>query len=450
MSVLRVAVYVRVSTDEQALHGLSVATQVEVLDAWIRDHGHVLVDHYMDEGVSGGKDVEKRPEMVRLLRDVEKDLVDLIIFTKLDRWFRSVRNYYRVQDILDQHRCAWNAINEDYETQTSGGRFRVNIMLSVAEQERERTAERIRDVIGHKQRLGQYVASPGTQAWGYIVTKDKKLAKDPETAAACSYFWDQVLLGRPYSAVGRECNERWGTAYGQGVWGKRYHNPIYKGEYRGQPGFCEAYVDPDRFDALQTRPAAKRSRNGLVYLFSSLLICPVCGGRLHAKHCVRNEKAYISYECTRHADKLCPWRRNVGEVTLEKAMIAAVPGALSAAVHEARASAAADPDPEDLRRRLQQKIRRLGVAYVDGALSDDEYARQMEEAKKALADLGTSSRISPAADESTVASFLDGSLISVYAAMTQEEKRMFWRALISRVELDESGEIRKIVFCPAL
>ena len=69
-----------------------------------------VVDHYIDAGVSGGKPAFKRPQMSRLLEDVKEGKIDMILFTRLDRWFRNVQEYFKVQEILDAHGVAWKAI----------------------------------------------------------------------------------------------------------------------------------------------------------------------------------------------------------------------------------------------------------------------------------------------------------------------------------------------------
>lgn len=88
--MLRVACYERVSTEEQALHGASVEAQTEALNAYCTQHSLKVVDHYTDAGISGGKPAFKRPAMSRLLEDVKAGKIDMVIFTKLDRWFRNV------------------------------------------------------------------------------------------------------------------------------------------------------------------------------------------------------------------------------------------------------------------------------------------------------------------------------------------------------------------------
>jgi len=163
----RAALYIRVSTEEQAIHGLSIAAQQEALDAWALANHVAVVGHYIDAGISARKPAAKRPELQRLLRRVQEDEVDLIVFTKLDRWFRNVAEYYKVQAVLDAHHVSWQAIHEDYETATSSGQFKVNIMLAVAQNEADRTGERIKMVFDSKRSRNEYIGSiPFPPLWG--------------------------------------------------------------------------------------------------------------------------------------------------------------------------------------------------------------------------------------------------------------------------------------------
>ena len=96
-SVPRAALYIRVSTEEQAVHGLSIEAQREALGAWAETAGVQVARHYIDAGISARKSAAKRPELQRLLADVEAGLIDLVVFTKLDRWFRNIAEYYKCE-----------------------------------------------------------------------------------------------------------------------------------------------------------------------------------------------------------------------------------------------------------------------------------------------------------------------------------------------------------------
>ena len=143
---MNVFLYVRVSTEEQSRSGLSLETQEKALKEYCERNGHTIIDIYRDAGFSARKPYNKRPEMMRLISDLNERKPQKILFTKLDRWFRNIREYYKVQEILDAHDVAWSAIWENYNTDTASGRLHVNIMLSVAQDESDRTSERIKSI----------------------------------------------------------------------------------------------------------------------------------------------------------------------------------------------------------------------------------------------------------------------------------------------------------------
>ena len=101
--IKRVAAYCRVSTDEQVLHGYSLGAQKDALAQYAANHELNIIKFYVDEGISGKLPFTKRPAMMQMLSDLEELNIQQVIFIKLDRWFRSVKEYYKVQDILDRH-----------------------------------------------------------------------------------------------------------------------------------------------------------------------------------------------------------------------------------------------------------------------------------------------------------------------------------------------------------
>ena len=176
---MRIALYARVSTEEQAIHGLSIEAQSEALEEWAKQEHANVVGTYIDAGISARKPASKRPSMQRLLADIERGKIDMVVFTKLDRWFRNIAEYYKVQEILERHGVNWRTIHEDYDTSTASGRFKVNIMLAVAQDEADRTSERIKAVFDSKRKRGEVVSGsvpPG------VKIENKKHVVDPDVA----------------------------------------------------------------------------------------------------------------------------------------------------------------------------------------------------------------------------------------------------------------------------
>jgi len=124
---LRVALYVRVSGQEQEIKGLSLEAQQEDLQEYCRERGWIVAGVYIDAAKTARKRLGKRTNFLRMLEDVKRDKVDLILFTRLDRWFRSVADYYKVMEVLEAHNCGWKTTQEQYDTSTAGGRRRGRI-----------------------------------------------------------------------------------------------------------------------------------------------------------------------------------------------------------------------------------------------------------------------------------------------------------------------------------
>ena len=116
---IRCAIYDRVSHELQVERGHSLEAQKELLTQYAVSQGYEIVGYYEDEGISARKKMGDRKELLRLLEDVKKDKVDIILVTKLDRWFRSVKDYHNTQAILDNHNCSWRTILEDYDSSTA-------------------------------------------------------------------------------------------------------------------------------------------------------------------------------------------------------------------------------------------------------------------------------------------------------------------------------------------
>ena len=207
VDVVRAALYPRVSTEEQAKFGLSIHDQQNDLEKYAKDHGMKIVGVFADAGFSARKKIEKRPAMMDLLRAVEEDKIDIILVTKLDRWFRNIGEYYKVQEILEAHNVNWKTIYEDYDTSTASGRLKINIMLAVAQDEADRTSERLKNVFDSKRERCEPLT--GNKPLGYII-EGKKFVKDPKTEDAVNAFFKKYMACGSVSATQDYIREEYG------------------------------------------------------------------------------------------------------------------------------------------------------------------------------------------------------------------------------------------------
>ena len=147
---IRCAVYTRKSTEEgleQAFNSLDA--QREACEAYALSQRHegwqVLDNRYDDGGWSGGNIT--RPALQRLLADIKAGLVDLVVVYKIDRLTRSLMDFSKLVEVFDAHNASFVSVTQQFSTTSSMGRLTLNVLLSVAQFEREVTGERIRDKI---------------------------------------------------------------------------------------------------------------------------------------------------------------------------------------------------------------------------------------------------------------------------------------------------------------
>lgn len=169
----RAALYIRVSTEEQAKYGFSLAEQRHDLELYAAKHGYAVIGVYADEGNTARKALSRRKELQRLLNDVRAGHVDVILLKCLDRWFRNVRDYYKVQEVLDHYGVEWECTQEYYNTTTTNGRLMLNLKLSIAQNESDQTSDRIKYINQGKHRRKEEVTDK--HPYGYEISQQKPL-----------------------------------------------------------------------------------------------------------------------------------------------------------------------------------------------------------------------------------------------------------------------------------
>ncbi|MBS7224490.1 MAG: recombinase family protein [Clostridiaceae bacterium] len=295
MNIKRAALYIRVSTEDQAMHGLSLASEKTALLEYAKEHDMKVVVIFEAEGISARKTYQKCPACCRLLDAISAGNIDVILFIKLDRWFRNIAEYYKVQELLDRHKVDWIATEERYDTTTANGRLSLNIRLSIAQDEADRTSERIKFVFKDKVNRGEvigYLFPLGYRKGG------KPLVIDPEKAEIVRdlfTYYENICSVR---GVMYYADERYGLSYPPcGLW-LLLSNRTYLGEFRGNPHFCEPIISVEQFTRVQKLLESReirRSPSGRIYLFSGMMRCPVCGKMMVCQY--SNVGKCVYYKC---------------------------------------------------------------------------------------------------------------------------------------------------------
>jgi|SRR3989344_5945566 len=179
------AIYIRVSTEEQAKQGASLGAQQEALENYTKALGYELFKLYKDEGKSA-KDIKHRPAMTELLKDAEAKKFQAIFIYKLDRFSRSLMDLLQTIEKLKEWGVDFVSLQDRIETTSANGKLMFHIISAFAEFERNVTSERTIFTMAKKARDGSAI----TRApWGYKF-ENKKLVPGEHSYQVQEIFQD--------------------------------------------------------------------------------------------------------------------------------------------------------------------------------------------------------------------------------------------------------------------
>jgi DNA invertase Pin-like site-specific DNA recombinase len=426
-----------VSSDEQARKGYSIPEQRHTLIEYAKTKGYTIVDVYADEGASASKKPHRRHEFQRMLKDCEAGLVDVIVFLKLDRWFRSVKDYYATQAMLEQYNVAWECVLEDYDVTTRSGRLNLNIRLSIAEDEAAAAGERVLFVFDGKIRRKEAVT--GIQPWGYTI-KDKMVVFDPETEHMVRDMFDKYFSCLSGYETHSYMVDKYGITCDYNTTRRRLRHSAYTGEYKGIPDYRPAYITQEQhlFILKQFSQHYRDTGNRRTYLFSGLFRCPACGRTLVS--CTSNKK-HQGYRCSNRG---CSFKHTVYEDYIETILL----NDIDHYVHSLKVKAGiknkktAEIDPTVYENRLK----RLNDIYLMGNIGEEDYRIKSAELKSKIAEIKA-----PKTPKSIIAPELKevlsgGRFDTIYATLDAKERRTLWHSIVESVVVNEDGRIEDILY----
>lgn len=449
--MINVAIYARVSTDAQAKAGDSIPAQLDALRKYISDNKDmVLVDEYVDDGISGTKFAE-RDELQRMLSDAKEGKIDLLLFTKLDRFYRSIRHYTATQEVLDRCNVGWKAIWEPvYDTTTPAGRLIVNQMMSIAQFEAENTSQRIKQVFAYKVRQGEVIA--GKQPIGYsIVNKHLVPNEDAEIIRGLFKYYDMTNSLTKATLWLREH----GIQRAKFMTKEILTNTKYVGIYRDNKNYCEPIIDTDLFRSVQDKLRKNIKYNQKhTYIFSGLLRCAECGRKMQAyqSHNSNGRKTYIypRYRCKSHYLRTelytCSNTKVVHQPTLERYMLENIRQEVENLKLTYELVETKKVDNSKKIANLKKRLGKLKELYLNDLLSLEEYKSDMDDILTKIQKLDGETEKHKIVDLSALEELLATGFEGIYATMTDEEKRYFWRSIIKEIQFNSKKEFKIIFF----
>lgn len=446
--IVRVVFYIRVSTDEQKLHGFSLEAQYQKLIEYCEKHSYRLVGVYKDEGVSGAKAIKKRPQLQQLLKDAQKDMFDLILFIKLDRYFRSVAEYHECQKILDQHEVKWAATEEKYDLTTANGRAFVNMKLTIAELEADQTSERIKLVNEFKVKEGY--ALSGAVPFGWTLKRENghsKVIRDKKVEHIVYEALDHFERFNSIKNTIHYIYDKYELDHTYKVLRNTFDSTFLYGEYRGNPNYTEAYIDKERFEKIQDmlKSNFRQTKTKRIYLFSNLVNCGNCGTRMTGNYSIPNKKTgrvFYSYRCNSATRRVkCPKILNMSEKILEQYLLDNINDKIKEYIIKVELE-----EKKNINRKkisvtpIQNEIDRLNTMYQKGRIDEDKYDAEYEALMKKMM-IAQSQNTNEKRNLEPLKKILNSDLVSIYNVLDREHKRAFWKTILKEIIIQEDKSI---------
>lgn len=447
--LVRVALYIRVSGKEQEMKGLSIEAQKERLIAYAKERGWIIIDIFIDAAKTARKNLHKRSNFQRMMDLVRSNGVDLLLFCRLDRWFRSVPDYYKVMEILEAHNCGWLTTDEEYDTTTANGRLYINVKLSIAQNEADIDGERIDVVFDSKVQHGT-VLSGNCPFWCRI-NEEKRLELIPENVAILQDAFDFYETSTSQRATIKHIRETYGVNWCDATFRRMLHDKLAIGVYdkngRYNPDFCPPAISKEQFDRVQelTSRNSRSNPSGKVYIFTGVLCCHECRHNL-VGHQTRD---IYYYRCNQHYQRgRCSHNRSVREDRIEKWLFENLENEIEKyevswdvqAAERKRTAASVD------RSVLRRKLTRLKELYVNDLIDMEEYAKDYKNLSAALEKLDVPQLEEEKVDLSGVRQILKKGFREIYDSLTREEKRTLWKSVLKEIRVDNNGDVTGISF----
>lgn len=285
------ALYERVSTLEQAIEGYSLGAQDNKLKNYANYVGYEIFNTYIDDGYSGSS--LNRPAMQKLINDIKRGLIDIVIIYKLDRLSRRVKDVLELVDLFEIYNVTLFSITENIDLSSPFGRAALKMAATFSELERENIIERTAMGRVAKAKSGLY-SCPGRVPFGYnFDAKTKTFTINEEEGEIIKKLFELYISGYTFRKLFDYCKQTYSHPY--------FNNPLcckpiihrhiycgymdWKGELipvRNVPPI----ISLDTFLKAQEcieQHVSRRTKDTSPYLLTGLIYCAKCGCRYCAK-----------------------------------------------------------------------------------------------------------------------------------------------------------------------
>lgn len=467
---MRAALYVRVSTQEQAIEGYSLDAQESKLKSYAEYQQFDIVGTYRDEGFSAAS--LARPALRRLINDIKTGRVNTVLIYKLDRLSRRVKDVLELVELFAEYNVTLYSLTENLDLSSPFGRAALKMSATFSELERETIIERTK--MGKDQRVKEGKQLPtNLDPFGYRYNKETEYFDIvPEEAEIVKKLFELYVQGYSLRKLYDYAKANFGHPYFSNAMCCKsiIHRSMYAGyiSWKGElyPGKnFEAIIPYELY--LQAQKQLEKNKNYIKrdnspYLLTGLLLCAQCGnryvGKLYDRYTIKKDGShskhykYRSYGCASRVkrDKYYHEHLNCQNVIipaeqLEKTIAESVKNMKFTKFVDGSYTPSLVETLNAENVRHQNKIDKLLDLYVEGAIDKESYKIRVAEIEKIINKnkVVIQEEINKIQDAPT--SSIDNLIEaqSKYDELDRKEQRRFLHSLIKYISIDGENLIIK-------
>lgn len=448
---VRIAKYSRCSSDEQKKNGYTVKDQLDFIEIFARENDLIVIDEYIDEGISATLEISKRKALAQLIADAKAGKFDIVVFKCIDRFFRSVGEYYECQKQLQKAGVTWLSIEEaDLDPQDDDAAFKINIYLTMAEYEARKTSKRIR--FNNKMRIkNRQVVTGGhnfTFPWKVVGEKrNRHLEKDMAMAERLYDMLDHFEMHQSKSGTLKYFNSKYDPISYQTLSNILTDTLLY-GEYKGTPDYVLPWITKERFNRIQgilKRNSRQSPDTDRVFLFSGMIKCHCCGRKMTGNYYIRQKiNPIFSYRCNSYRlDKKCTNKMALNEKKIEAQLLDNLDQYIENEIVRVKAISEKKSPAIDNSKKiaaLKKEIERLNTMFRKGRIEEEEYDADYASLENDLKALEAVEQPKER-DLTALVKLMESDYRTIYEALDRPHKKAFWRNIIKEFVIDETRQI---------
>ena len=445
---IRIGLYARCSSDEQKKNGYTVKDQLDFGRLFAKENDLIIVKEYVDEGISATLPISKRKDLAQIIEDAKAGMLDVVVFKCIDRFFRSVGEYYECQKQLEKAGVTWLSIEEaDLDPQDDDAAFKINIYLTMAEYEAKKTSKRIR--FNNKMRIKnkQVVTHSFLFPWHVVgEKKNRHLEKDMSQGERLYDILDHFELHQSKSGTLTYHNSKY-DPISYGTLTRLLTDTLLYGEYMGVEDYVAPWITKQRFDNIQEilkRNARYPGSSNRVFIFAGVIKCPSCGRNLTGNYHRRGNNEYFGYRCNAYRlDKKCPNSMTLTENKIEKQLLGNLDQYITNEIAKVTSIKEKNSPAIDNSKKiaaLKKEMTRLNTMFRKGRIEEDEYDKDFAELEKDLKALEAVEQPEER-DLTALKELLESDYRTIYEALDKPHRKAFWRNAIKSFSVGADRQI---------